>query len=1050
MDPFGTAGIRERVLAGWVASPARFREDANTEEDFALGGYRDRVVVELAQNSADAAVRAGRPGRLLLSLRGGVLTAANAGAPLDAAGVQALSTLRASAKLAAPADAGSPAREAAEATEAVEAAGRALVGRFGVGFAAVVAVTDEPAIASRAVGGVAGVTWSAARSRELVSESPELAAELARRAGHVPVLRLPFAVTAPAAVIMQWFPPAASDDGGAGVAGSGVAGFDTVVRLPLRDAAAVELVRRLLDEVGPALMLALPALDRIDIDVDGRVRTVTAAHGPGTTTINGAAWRTVEAHGDLPPGLLADRPTEERARPFWQLRWAIPEAAAGLPGDVPAVVHAPTPSAEPLGLPALLIASFPLAPDRRHVADGPLTAFLIERAAEEYVKLLRALPATPRLLDLVPGPVAAGALDARLRRSISARLPDVPLLPAVEDGGLRQRGRDAVALDAPPVLLELLAGVLPGLLPGGWPVRHPALVALGVRRMELAEVVDELAALDRDPDWWHGLYAALAGGGADPDALGALPVPLADGRLVRGPRGLLIADDGLDPAELGVLGLRFVHPRAAHPLLVRLGAARAGPRAVLGDPAVRAAVARSYDVDDQEEAGEIAAAVLSLVAAARAEPGELAWLAELALPAADGERYPAGELLLPDAPLRDVVAADAPFGVVAQELVDRYGPGPLEAAGVLRTFAVLRERDVPLADPGLDLDGEEDWVDDVLAGLPPHDLPPTVPELAAVRDLELVDRWDRALALLAEPPLRAAVVEPARVLLGDGRAVPVPSYTAWWLRRHPVLGGRRPDGLRAPGADPILAELYEAAPAGPDPELLRALGVRTSLAEVIADPDDLLARLADPARTVSRDRLRTIWTALAEAAARYEERPGSSGAHGTAGGWPAPAPPDRVRAVVDGSVEVVPAEDALVLDHPALLPLLAGQPLVIVPYELAAALADLLDLPRASEEIVAGVESAGEPVPVPEVVARILPGAPSRYLAHDPLMVGGRPVPWWCAEDGAVHVGRDRVGGLARGLAWAAGRWRDRLLVEAALRAPETVADLLAEADLDR
>src|SRR4051794_15090452 len=98
MDPFGTAGLRERVLAGWAASPARFREDANTEEDYALGGYRDRVVVELAQNAADAAVRAGVPGRLLLRLRDGLLTAANNGAPLDAAGVQALSTLRASAK----------------------------------------------------------------------------------------------------------------------------------------------------------------------------------------------------------------------------------------------------------------------------------------------------------------------------------------------------------------------------------------------------------------------------------------------------------------------------------------------------------------------------------------------------------------------------------------------------------------------------------------------------------------------------------------------------------------------------------------------------------------------------------------------------------------------------------------------------------------------------------------------------------------------------------------------------------------------------------------
>ena len=68
-DPFSTAALRSRVLDAWAASPARFREDANAEEDYALGGYRDRVVVELAQNAADAAARAGVPGRLRLTPR---------------------------------------------------------------------------------------------------------------------------------------------------------------------------------------------------------------------------------------------------------------------------------------------------------------------------------------------------------------------------------------------------------------------------------------------------------------------------------------------------------------------------------------------------------------------------------------------------------------------------------------------------------------------------------------------------------------------------------------------------------------------------------------------------------------------------------------------------------------------------------------------------------------------------------------------------------------------------------------------------------------------
>lgn len=188
-DPFGTARLRRGVLDAWATTPARFREDANAEEDLALGGYRDRLVVELAQNAADAAARAGVPGRFRLTLRPGengdpaVLVAANTGAPLDATGVESLSTLRASAKR--------PGSETADT--------HAAVGRFGVGFAAVLAVSDEPAV----VGRHGGVRWSLTEARELAARaagttppsegtaSDGLADELRRREGHVPLLRLP-------------------------------------------------------------------------------------------------------------------------------------------------------------------------------------------------------------------------------------------------------------------------------------------------------------------------------------------------------------------------------------------------------------------------------------------------------------------------------------------------------------------------------------------------------------------------------------------------------------------------------------------------------------------------------------------------------------------------------------------------------------------------------------------------------------------------------------------------------------------------------------------
>ena len=161
--PFGTAALRAAVLSSWADSPTRFREDANAEEDLRLHGYADAWFVELAQNAADAARAAGVPGRIRVELRDGELAIANTGAPLDAAGVAALASLRASAKRDDPGS----------------------VGRFGVGFAAVLTVSDAPRVLS--AGG--GIAFSAERTAAEVAALPGAAEELARRDGP-PVLRL--------------------------------------------------------------------------------------------------------------------------------------------------------------------------------------------------------------------------------------------------------------------------------------------------------------------------------------------------------------------------------------------------------------------------------------------------------------------------------------------------------------------------------------------------------------------------------------------------------------------------------------------------------------------------------------------------------------------------------------------------------------------------------------------------------------------------------------------------------------------------------------------
>ncbi|MFF8026331.1 sacsin N-terminal ATP-binding-like domain-containing protein [Streptomyces sp. NPDC007896] len=1058
-DPFGTARLRRGVQDAWATSPARFREDANAEEDLVLGGYRDRLVVELAQNAADAAARAGVPGRLRLTLRDGVLLAANTGAPLDAAGVESLATLRASAK-----------RDAHD----------TAVGRFGVGFAAVLAVTDEPAV----VGRHGGVRWSLAEARELAADtarhSPGLGDEIRRRDGHVPLLRLPFAAE-----------------------GTAPDPYDTVVILPLRDPAAEGLAERLLQNIDDALLLALPGLEEVIVEVgEGGedVRTLRRRDDEHGVTIEDSRhgttpYRTVSHHGPLDPALLADRPVEERLRPHWSVTWAVPVDADGTPARprTSPVVHAPTPSDEPLGVPALLIASLPLDTTRRHAAPGPLTEFLVERAADAYAELLAAWrPVDTGIIDLVPGPLGKGELDGTLRRAILDRLPRTaflpPAVPRAKDQdtpadwpegesdaagagiGLAEiaeiaeiaenpdalRPRDAEVVEgAGADTVRVLAEVIPSLLPAGLE-RRVELRTLGVARVPLTEAVDRLAGLEKDPGWWRRLYDSLAG--VDPDRLSGLPVPLADGRTTIGPRQILLpVPEGPTPDDtwaatseaLARLGLKVAHPDAAHPLLEKLGALPATPRAVLTTPQVRAAVAASLDDgggawdEDAPDAEELADTVLALVRDASLEPGDEPWLGALALPDEEGELLPAGELVLPGSPFAQVMREDE-LAFVDGELADRWGEQPLAACGVLANFTLVRATDVVLDpdeleprdsdfaepdDAGL-LDAVDVWCEDVLDRLPDTPVPPVATEIVAVRDLDLVDddRWPQALALLSQPPLRDALTQPVRILLPDGTHEIVRAYTAWWLRDHPVLDGRRPAGLRAEGSDPLLHGLYDAADATgfDDEQVLRALGVRTSVAALLDEPGgaaELLDRLADPDREVSGAQLHALYGALADLEPEQVTLP------------------DELRAVVDGEVVVVNAADAVVVDSPDLLPFTGGMPLLPVRPARAADLAELFQVRRLSESVTGEVTSEGSEHDVPESVRLLLgPSTPTTYVEHEELVVDGTELDWRRTRDGVLHAAT--LEGVAAGLAWAAGQWPRRFEVAALLEDPSRTEEL--------
>ncbi|WP_435069275.1 sacsin N-terminal ATP-binding-like domain-containing protein [Amycolatopsis thermoflava] len=911
-DPFGTEALRASVLRAWRDSPTRFTEDTNAETDLRVGGYRDRLFVELAQNAADAAALAGAPGTLRVSVAGRELRVANTGAPLDAAGVASLASLRASAKQG------------------------DTVGQFGVGFAAVLAVSSEPRVISR----TGGVAFSETRTREA-----------AGRDGTVPVLRLPW--------------PADEDL---------PAGFDTEVRLPLREGVdADELLARLHDEAED-LLLSLPWLARIEAP--------------------GAEWTRSEVDGVV-----------ELSTPSGTVRWLTrvgENVVWAKPVDgrlTEDVLHAPTPTDERLSLPARLIATVPLEPSRRRVLPGADDA--LAAAAREYPALVRELAPEDRL-ELVPeAGFPLSEVDGKLRELVGRQLATQAWLPAAEGGDLVPSSARVLSVESPR-LLELLAGVVPGL--AGISGYEPAqlLATVDADRLDVADLVDLLIGVDRDPEWWRSLYDAflplLDNHEVTADELGALPVPLADGRTLPGPRGALLlgASELLDLlADADVGGLRLVHPEAAHPLLERLGAKQAEAADLLDAPALREAIERSVaDAESGLDTRPLAEAVLRLVSDTSAEG-----LGALALPSAGGWRR-ADELVLPNSPLcevfdPEVFEEDGPFSVLDAEFAEQWPSRVLTELGVLDEFLVVDNSD----------------------------------EQPEIRDLDLVadDAWPQALRLIAGQR-------------ETWQALTMPdSPSAAWLERNALLAGRAPAEWRLPDAA-SLTGLYDPVPdVGVRPDVLAAAGVRAELAvRNLDDAADLLDRLGDPDRDIPPGLILRAHALLAAADLEWAELDA----------------PERVRTV-DGSV--VDAERTAVLDLPWLGAVWAPERLVAAsPGADVAALAELLDIPLLSEHADARVSSDGEFVPWAEMTALVLaaelldsPLPEGGLVVHDELTVEvdgvKRATPWW-VESGTFHGehhAEDSPEGLARAFAWAAGRWSERHLVEAVLNDPATTTYLL-------
>ena len=243
-------------------------------------------------------------------------------------------------------------------------------------------------------------------------------------------------------------------------------------------------------------------------------------------------------------------------------------------------------------------------------------------------------------------------------------------------------------------------------------------------------------------------------------------------------------------------------------------------------------------------------------------------------------------------------------------------------------------------------------------------------------------RWPQALALLSRPPLRDALTQPVRVLLPGRHHGVVRPYTAWWLRGHPVLDGRRPAGLRAGGRRSAAARAVRRR--GRD-RLRRRAGAagagRTHVRGRAARRAGRRGRTAGPARRPGphgdRAQLHALYRALADLDPEQVTLP------------------DELRAVVDGEVagggrgrRGGRRRARTCCRWPAGLPLLPVRP------ARAAELAELFQVRRLSESVTGEVRREGEEHEVPESV-RVLLGPATPHDVRGARGARRRAAPNW-------------------------------------------------------
>ncbi len=346
------------TLKAYRNQPNLVTEHANTEDALARGGYANRQLLELIQNSTDALAGTGG-GRIRIKLTKSYLYCADNGVSIDESGVRALMFSRISPKR-----------------------GTHQIGRYGLGFKSVLNVTDKPEFFSRNGSFRFDRSYAHQRIRRLVPDAPR-----------TPTLRLPHPINPRVAFHNDRTLRSLTHL------------FTNIVRLPLRRGAYEHLAKQV-ESFPPEFLLFVDHIRDLVIDVDGwdLGRTFQCRKKGGqyelVTNDQASRWKVFHRVHTLSDKARADHRTPNDADRL-EITWAVPLARLNEPGYFWKFFPTMTPSL----VSGILNAQWKTNEDRQNLLPGPLNEELIRAAGRLIVDSLPELmtdddPA--RHLDALP------------------------------------------------------------------------------------------------------------------------------------------------------------------------------------------------------------------------------------------------------------------------------------------------------------------------------------------------------------------------------------------------------------------------------------------------------------------------------------------------------------------------------------------------------------------------------------------------------------------------------------------------------------------------